>query len=158
MTVRNFNEDKDASQLDELPKIEGQMFTETSIFRAIKLLDQLATLFGESEEGYQIVQRFSDPYNLRNLIELSIEALPQNQIVVFRILQHILRLGLPQEILDQAVNMAKQQDDIKAAPNKVAKILLKNSALSIEKSPFLKFLFNRLENSRRALSKASRSE
>ena len=83
------------------------MFTETSLFRIIKQLDLLATLSGDSEESYQIVQRFSDPSNLKNIIELTVEASPQNQIVVQRILQQILRLDLPQQILDQAVDMAK---------------------------------------------------
>ena len=32
------------------------MYTETSIFRTIKLLDQLITLSESGEEGYQIVQ------------------------------------------------------------------------------------------------------
>jgi len=54
--------------------------------------------------------------------------------------------------------LAKEQPDIKAKPNKVARLLLKNSALSIEQSPFLKFLFNRVESSRRALHKASKAE
>ena len=45
------------------------MFTETSLFRIIKQLDLLATLSGDSEESYQIVQRFSDPSNLKNIIE-----------------------------------------------------------------------------------------
>ena len=54
--------------------------------------------------------------------------------------------------------LAKEQADIKAKPNRVARLLLKNSALSIEKSPFLKFLFSRLENSRLALFKASKAE
>ena len=37
-------------------------------------------------------------------------------------------------------------------------MLVKNSALNIEKSSFLRFLFNRLENSRRAMTKASKTE
>ena len=89
---------------------------------------------------------------------MSVEVSSENQIVVQRVLQQILRLDLPREILDQSVVLAKEQTDIKAKPNKVATLLLKSSALSFDKSPFLKFLFSRLEVSRRALFKASKAE
>lgn len=85
MTVKNVSDDKEGPQ-DFIP-IEGTMFTETSLFRTIKLLDQLITLSDSGEEGYQIVQQFSDPENLRHVIELSVEASAENQIVVQRVLQ-----------------------------------------------------------------------
>ena len=100
-TVKNFDDVAASGGEDlDMHKIEGKMFTETSLFRIIKQLDLLSTLSDESEDSYQIVQRFSNPHNLRNIIELTVEASPQNQIIVLRILQQILKLDLPQEILD----------------------------------------------------------
>jgi len=74
--------------------------------------------------------------------------------LIQKILQQILKLDLPQEILDESVRLAKSQDSLKATPNQVYKLLLKESSLNLEKSAFLKLIFNRLEKSRKALYKA----
>lgn len=67
-------------------QIEGSMYTEASLFRIIKLLDQMITISQVSDQGYQIVQNFSNPENLRHIIELAVEASTQNQILIQKIL------------------------------------------------------------------------
>jgi len=100
----------DGSGLNEEGEaIQGKMYTETSLFRIVALLDQLITLSSVSAEGYSIAQKFFDPENLRQIIELSVETTTQNQILIQKILQHIMRLGLPQEILDESVKLAGRQ-------------------------------------------------
>lgn len=75
--------------------------------------------------------------------------------MVQKILQQILHFDLPQEILDESVRRASQSADLKDKPNLVSKILLRSSALDFTDSLFLKFLFNRLEKSRKALYKST---
>ena len=50
----------------------------------------------EGSEGFEIIQRFSDPDNLKFLIELSVDTSPRNQVLIQKILQCILKLNLPQ--------------------------------------------------------------
>lgn len=96
---------------------------------------------------------------MKHLIELSVESSTQNQLLVQKALQVILSLDLPQEILDESVKLAKEPVKLTDRPNQVFKLLLKDSCcLDLSKSLFLKFLFNRLEKSRRALYKASLTE
>lgn len=104
------------------------------------------------------MQNFTNPNSLKHLIELSVETSTQNQILIQKTLQVILSLDLPQEVLDESVRLAKEPVKITDRPNQVYKLLLRESCLDLSKSLFLKFLFNRLEKSRRALYKASLSE
>ena len=78
----------DGSEKDKADdcQIEGSMYTEASLFRIIKLLDQMITISQVSDQGYQIVQNFSNPENLRHIIELAVEASTQNQILIQKIL------------------------------------------------------------------------
>ena len=62
--------------MEEDEKIEGTMFSEISLFVIIKNLDQLISLSTASQEGYSIVQRFSNPENLKHLMELAVETSP----------------------------------------------------------------------------------
>ena len=58
------------------------MFSETSLFRILKALDQLIALSEVSSEGYQIIRSFSNPENLKHIIQLSIESSITNQILI----------------------------------------------------------------------------
>ena len=73
----------------------------------------------EGSEGFEIIQRFSDPDNLKYLIELSIDTCPRNQILIQKMFQSILKLNLPQSILDDSVRLAQDQKETQDQPNKV---------------------------------------
>ena len=92
---------------EEEEKLKGEMYTETSLFRILRSLDQLLTLSEASGEGGQIVPRFANPENLKHVIELAVEASVPNQVLVQRILQQIIKLDLPRSILDEAVRLAR---------------------------------------------------
>ena len=103
------------------------------------------------------MQRFSNPQDLRLLVELSVEASIANQVIVQKIFQAILKLDIPKEILDEAVRLAAAAKyEGRQTRSKVAKLLAggtksKQSSLDFSESPFLQLIFNRIEKSRRAL-------
>ena len=82
------------------------MYSETSLFRILRTLDQMISMSLQGAEGFEIIQRFSDPNNLKFLIELSVDASPRNQIMIQKMLQSIVKLNLPQEVLDEATKLA----------------------------------------------------
>ena len=57
------------------------MYSETSLFRILKALDLLVSLSLENNEGYEVVEQFSEPENISQIIELSVEASTYNQIM-----------------------------------------------------------------------------
>lgn len=57
------------------------MYSETSLFRILKALDLLVSLSLENNEGYEVVKQFSEPENISQIIELSVEASTYNQIM-----------------------------------------------------------------------------
>ena len=134
------------------------MYSETSLFRILKSLEQLIAFSQLSSEGYQIVQKFSNPQNLKHIIEMSVESSMSNQILIQKIFQQIIKLDLPKSILDESVRLAQQQKKDGKRTNKVAKILQRESSLDFSGSLFLQFLFNRLEKSRKALYDKSKAE
>ena len=71
--VKGAGEDGELSN-DESYNVEGRMYTETSLFRIIKALDQIISLSMERQEGLNIIQKFSNPECLKHIIELSVEA------------------------------------------------------------------------------------
>ena len=75
----------------------------------------------------------------------------QNQFLIQRMLQSILKLDLPQEVLDAAVKAASQRAPGAQKANQVERILDFEASIQMEGSIFLQFLFNRLEQSRAAL-------
>ena len=134
------------------------MYTETSLFRIVKALDQIISLSMERQEGLNIIQKLSNPECLKHIIELSVEASTQNQILIQKILQNILKLDLPQQILDTAVKQAQKPIKITSGPNEVEKLLATQTTIKFQGSPFLQLLFNRLEKSRKTFYQANSSE
>jgi hypothetical protein len=54
------------------------MYSETSLFRILRTLEQMVSLSASGSQGFEIIQRFSDPDNLKYLIELSVDTSPRN--------------------------------------------------------------------------------
>ena len=127
------------------------MYTEASLYRILQVLDQILSLATVGSEGFQVIARLTEPDNLKSLIELSVEASMQNQFLIQRMLQSILKLDLPQEVLDAAVKAASQRAPGAQKANHVERILDFEASIQMEGSIFLQFLFNRLEQSRAAL-------
>ena len=132
-------------------EVQGHIYSETSLFRILRMLDQMISLSLEGSEGFEIIQRFSDPDNLKFLIELSIDTCPRNQILIQKMFQSILKLNLPQSMLDDSVRLAKNQKHTPEQPNKVLELLDMETEVQLEGSIFLEFLFNRLAKSRKTL-------
>ena len=147
----------DEEEVEEGEKIEGKMFTNTSLFRLLKNLHLMIVICGSQPDGYLVVQRFSNPHDLRLLVELSVEASLSNQVIVQKIFQAILKLDIPKEILDEAVRLAATTKyEGRQTRSKIAKLLAggtksKQSSLDFSESPFLQLIFSRIEKSRRAL-------
>lgn len=98
--------DDDEQKLRAEFEVQGQMYSETSLFRILRTLDQMISLVLEGSEGFEIVEKISDPENLKFLIELSVIAQPRNQVLIQKMIQNILKLNLPHQILDKAVLLA----------------------------------------------------
>ena len=75
--------DNKAPVIEAQIKVEGSMYSESSLFRMVKALDQLISLSStEGSAAFEVIQQFSNPDNLRHIIELSVEASTQNQILI----------------------------------------------------------------------------
>ena len=127
------------------------MYSETSLFRVLRQLEQMISLSASGSQGFEIIQRFSDPDNLKFLIELSVDTSPRNQILIQRMLQSIIKLNLPPEILDDSTKKAQNASTDSEHPCKVLSILDMENNFQIDGSIFIQFLFNRLTKSRKTL-------
>jgi hypothetical protein len=74
------------------------------------MLDFFFGLAECSPRALGLVQSVSLPHHLQYLIELSVEGMPQIQIVVQKLFQSMMRLDLPSEVYEEAVTLAKSRN------------------------------------------------
>ena len=89
---------------------EGRLYSLTNLYRIVAMLDFFFGLAECSPRALNLVQSVSLPHHLQYLIELSVEGMPQIQIVVQKLFQSMMRLDLPSEVYEEAVTLAKSRN------------------------------------------------
>ena len=107
-------------------------------------LEQLLGIAEKSAVINSLIQDSLHPDKIKLLIELSVTAHPIIGQLVQRILQIMLRMEVPQEIFENAIE-ACCRPDAKKRPSKVARLLARDSVLSFPKSKFLQLLVNSVQ-------------
>lgn len=108
---------------------------------------QIINVSIDKPDSFEVVKCFTNPKNMEQLIRLSVVAPIRTQLMVQRILQQLLTLDLPPQTFDEAVLSAAAVER-EGRKNAVDVILKAESCLTFGKSPFLQFMFNRLQLAR----------
>ena len=105
---------------------------------------QLEQILGIAEKSPLINSLTMDtitPNKIRLLIELFVESNPVVSQLVLRVFQILLRMDLPQEIFESAIQAACKSDQANK-PTAVSKLLSMKCVLSFPQSKFLQLLVN----------------
>ncbi len=105
---------------------------------------QLEQLIGVAEKNSLIssfVQRNLNREKVQGLLELAAQANPVVQKLVQRILQILLRMGISQELFENAIALSDRVDN-RGHPTKLRQLLNMDSVLKFPESMFLQVLCN----------------
>lgn len=118
----------------------SQLYSETFLLRLLKLVEVFTSIAECSSQPLSMVQRVANPYHMCSLLNLLLLSSPQVKIVVLKVIQHIIKIKIPFEVFEEAVQLLTRD------PNSLAyRILHKvQPKVKYEKSVFLRFLYNYL--------------
>lgn len=117
-----------------------QLYSENFLQRLLKLVEVFTSIAECSTHPLSMVQKVANPYHMSSLLNLLLLSSPQVKIVVLKIIQHIIRIKIPFEVFEEAVNLLTRD------PNSMANRILNRvqPKVRFEKSMFLRFLYNYL--------------
>ena len=67
---------EDTHEAEGEERVQEKLYTETSIFRVISMMDTMLSLVEEDRGNFVITDKFLDPNNLKRIVLLSCEASP----------------------------------------------------------------------------------
>lgn len=82
------------------------MYHETFLFKILGMIDFYSSLSRASPASLAFVQKFADPQRLNLLIQLLMGCLTKGKIIILRIIQDLMKLDFPFEILDHAIDVS----------------------------------------------------
>ena len=133
---------------------EGRLYSALNLQRIVGLLDFFFSLAEISPRALDLVAPALFPKTLQYLIELSVEGMPQIQILCHKLFQSMLRLEIPGQVFEDAVTLAKNRkvnNDLGQVQNEVARLLNQTNAVKFESSSFLQLIYSKIEESRLAI-------
>ena len=130
--------------------VRGEPYSEYALTEIVNSMEQLISISAAQTDSFEIIKCFSNPKNLQLLIQLSVTGPIRTRLMVWKILQQLMALDLPQQTFDEAVTKSAAQER-QGQKNRVADTLAIQSTLDLKKSPFLQFIFNRQQLARENL-------
>lgn len=129
--VKQKIEEKQTKEIDKIKKLYEQNF----ISRFLKIIDVFTSVALINQDCLGIVIKVSTPSELSTLIELLPFSAPRHGQIILRIIDNLIRSGVPGEIFEESI---KRMDDQKSIHFQI----LERKTQAHFDSKFLQFLYN----------------
>jgi len=73
------------------------------------MLEVFTSVAQTKANALAMVQRVANPYMLQILINLFGHCEPRNQVMVLKIIQNLIRIGIPSEVFEATIKTVKAQ-------------------------------------------------
>lgn len=151
--MKDYAEKRKALEEREFKNL-GQLYSEPFLKRLLRLVEIFTSAAKCSSHPLSMVQRIANPYHISTLFHALLTTSPAIKILILKILQNIIFIGIPHEVFEEAVSIISR--DEKAVGHSILHKV--KSTTQFEGSLFAKFLFNYLLSLRSKMWSLSEAE
>jgi len=138
---------KEKADKARAPESLHQLYQESFLQRLLRLVEFFSSVAVDNSDALSMIQRIANPQQLQTLLRLLISGTPKVKVVVLKVLQNLIKLDIPVEIFEHAVELCNS-DSEDSATREVRRILDISSCVDFKDCHFLRLLFNYLLDSR----------
>lgn len=140
--MREKVEEKENKELDKLKKL----YEEKYVTRFLKLIEIFTSIASNQSGVLGMVLKVATPQELTVLVDLLVYAPPRHGMSIVKIIDNLIRIGIPHEIFDESVTRLSKEENSQHSK------ILSNHSISLtmyidlqdrfKEYPFLRFLYN----------------
>ena len=130
-----------------------KLYEPNFISRFLRIIEIYTSVALRNSDCFALVLKVSTPNELTSLIELLVYAQPRHGLIILKILENLIALGIPQELFEESIQR------LLSAEGSVHKRLIDNTKTEIKfESKFIQFLFSYSLSIRKSMWSESRFE